>query len=233
MGTHLLRPGLSAENAGFQLYLAEETAVAERLREIGRVGGSAAEHGSAELSHHHHLALGVACRHRDDRCTDALCALMCAEAAGEEAVAVADLNDVVRVSAGSGESAGNHLGPDFDIIFRVTGDNGLAGRSRRTLDADDVRELLREKSVGELVAKIRLLHERKLLEIVDGVDVRRLDAHGVHAFAVERYVGVLELSGFAESFALELAKLLAIHALHGGVVDLVDFRLFHSASCVK
>ena len=218
---HLLRPRLCAEDAGTELDVlaGNEPRIADGLAEIRRIGRCAAEDGRAHLLHHHELTLGVAGGHGNDHRAEVGRALMRTETAGEQTVAVADLNDVVLIRAGSGEGTGDHLRPDVHIAFGIAGNDGLSGRAGRAVDADDLRSRHGKEPVGEGIAQVGLFHERELFNILDGLDIVGGHALGVHALTVVGYVVVLVLYGLVQALALEDTALLGVHALHFRVID--------------
>ena len=65
----------------------------------------------------------------------ALGAVVRAEAAGEEAVAVGDVDHVAGPPAGGADRARDQVGPGVDVVRRVADDGRLAGRARRGMDA--------------------------------------------------------------------------------------------------
>ena len=95
------------------------TSMPELLGHVAEVegeAGRAAEDGGAEVLHEHELALGVAARDGDDGGAEELGPVVGAQAAGEEAVAVGDLDDVVVGGARPGQGAGHDLGPHVDVV---------------------------------------------------------------------------------------------------------------------
>ena len=62
-----------------------------------------------------HLPLGHAARHRDHRAAEALGAVVRAEPAGEQPVAVGDVNDVAGPAAGGADRARHEVRPGVDV----------------------------------------------------------------------------------------------------------------------
>jgi len=133
----------------------------------------------------------VAARHRDDGRPDAARALVRAQAAGEQPVAVGDLHDVVRARARGGERARHQFRPDVDVALRVAGDDRLPGRPGRALYAHDLGKRRGEQPVGILVAQVGLFGEGQEFQVLDAPDVLGLDPLRVHPGAVDRHVVVL------------------------------------------
>ena len=86
------------------------------------------------------LAFGHAARHRDDRAAQLLGAVVRAEAAGEQAVAVGDMDCHAGPPARRADRARDDMRPGVDVLCRVADHGRLAGRAGRGVDA---RELVR------------------------------------------------------------------------------------------
>src|SRR5678815_2348788 len=86
---------------------------------------------------------------------------MRAEAAGEEAISVRDVHDVTRATAGGANRARHHCRPGVDVVARVADDRGLAGRSRRRVDARDLTPWHGEHAERVVVAQVALHGEWK------------------------------------------------------------------------
>jgi hypothetical protein len=97
-----------------------------------------------------------------------------AEPAGEEAVAVGDVQDVVPRSAGAGDRPRIDVGEEADVAGRVRDDRRLAARSRGAVNPDRVAEAGGERPERILVAKLGLRRQRKRLERIVGRDAVEL-----------------------------------------------------------
>ena len=113
---HRLRPRLRAEEAHAEAERARgQAGLLDRLRQVERVGGRAAEHRAAEVLEGDELALREAARHRNDRGPDGLRPVVEAEPACEQAVPVSVLHDVARADAARPERPPHYLGPDVKV----------------------------------------------------------------------------------------------------------------------
>ena len=93
---HALAPGFGAEDAHAKLQTLHVHAhFFALLGEIEGVGGSTADCRGAEILQQHDLFLRTAARHGNHACTQPFGAVMGAQAAGEEAVSVGIVNNVV------------------------------------------------------------------------------------------------------------------------------------------
>jgi hypothetical protein len=137
----------------------------------------------AEILHHHQLPRRVAAGNRDDRRAQRLRAVMRAQSAGEQAVAVGVLDDIARVQAARRKAAHHHVGPDLHVLLRVGDDDGLAGRAGRGVQAHDVLHRAGEQAEGIGVAQIRLHRERQLGDVVERAHVLRRPGRVIHALA--------------------------------------------------
>ena len=192
---HLLGPGLGAEDAVLQGHLLAEVdallvAFVDDVQEVAR---RARDRGDAEVLHQHQLAVGVAAGDGQHRAAVGLGAVVQHEAAGEEAVAVGDLHDVVRRHAGHREAAHHAVRPDGDVVRRVRDADRLAGGAGGAVVADDLAVRRRLEAGRVLVPQVGLHRERQELDVLERLDVLGLHAALVAALAEERdaLVGVL------------------------------------------
>ena len=138
-------------------------------------------------------------------------------AAGEEAVAVADLDDVVGGSARGDYRARAGRVPEVDVVLRVEGDDAASRRSARGLDADAVAQRHAEQPVGIGLAQVVLADEGQLRDVGEALDVLGLHAVVVHLFAVVGRVLVGVLHRADEALGLPFRDLLARGALDLGL----------------
>ena len=132
MPAHGVRPRLCAEDTGAQRQLSQVHAeVGGAIDEVQKIGWCTAHRRDAKVLHQHDLPVGVAAGCGDDRRAQCLSAIVRAEAAGEEAVPIGDLNNVSAMQPASGQTADEHRSPYVDVILCVGNDDGLTGRSTR------------------------------------------------------------------------------------------------------
>ena len=81
--------------------------------------------------HEGYLFLSVARRHGNDRSTYVGGTVVSAKTSGEQAVAVAHLEDVILSSTICCEGTTDGLGPHGEVFASVQDDNRLAGGTRR------------------------------------------------------------------------------------------------------
>ena len=133
-------------------------------------------------------------RHRDHGAAQPLGAVVRAEAAGEQAVAVGDVHDVAGAAAGGADRARHQVGPGVDVVLRVAHDRRLAGGARRRVDARHLLARHREHAERVVVAQVLLDGERELRQVGERLQVAGMHALGVERLAVVRHVvvGVLQ-----------------------------------------
>ena len=192
------------------------------------VRGSGGDGCRAHVLHHHDLLGGVARRGRQLHGTDFGDAVMHAQTAGEETVAVGHLHHVAGTDVADGQHTGHALRPHVEVVLRVDAHDGLSGGAAGGVDALDLIGGHSLKPEGIFVAQVILRGEGQLRDVVDRLDVFRLHAQLVHLSLVEGHVLVAPLHGGGETFALELAHVLAGHALHLGIV----YHFFLLCCCV-
>ena len=172
-----------------------------------------------------HLPLGHAARHRDDGAAEPLGAVMGAQAAGEEAVAIGDVHDVARPSAGGADRARHELGPHLDVGLGVAHHRGLARGAGGGMDAHDLLARDGEEAVGIVPTQVLLGGERELGEIVQVLEVVGMDAGRGKGRFVMRHVRVSVRQRPFEPLRLECGDLIAARHL-----DRVQFGLSQRAS---
>ena len=178
-----------------------------------------------------HLPLGHAAGDRHHRAAELFGAVMRAEAAGEQAVAISVVHQHAGAPAGGADRARHHVGPDVDIALRVADHDRLAGRARGRVDADQLFARHRKHVEGIIVAQVGLHREREFGEIGELPEIG-----GMHAGRIERLpvmrdvvVGVLERPG--ETLGLQRHDLVARGALgliqFGAVAASAGFQSCH------
>ena len=113
---------------------------------------------------------------------------MRAQTAGEEAVAVADVDDVVLAAVGVLDAARKALAPDVEIVLGVAAHCRHAGGAGGHVNLLHLGERRGEHPVRIVVAQVLLGDERRLLEVVKALDRVRVKAGLVEALLVERHV---------------------------------------------
>ena len=210
-----VRPRLRAEDAVLQLGVAAEVD-AELLGhggEVEEVARRAADDGDAEVLHEHDLLFGVAGAGRQHRAAELLRAVVGAEAAGEESVAVGDLHHVVAGDAVHGHAPGDALGPDRYVAGGLRDADRLAGGAGGAVEAVDLAHRRGGEPERVLVAQVRLFHEGELREVLERHEVARLDAGLVAAAAEERHALVFVGDESLELLELQRPQLVDAHVV--------------------
>src|SRR5437764_6518489 len=146
-------PRLGAEDAGAE---AEARRLGDVVGDRQRVARRAAEDRRAEILEQLRLPRRVATRSGDDRAAEPLGSVMDAEAAGEEAVAVRDMNDGARPGSRRRERAGAAVRPRREIGARVADDRRLPTRTRGGVDPDALLERDLQQPERIRVTQLRL-----------------------------------------------------------------------------
>ena len=141
-----------------------------------------------------HLPLGHAAGDRNHRAAELFGAVMHAESAGEQAIAIGIVNDHSRAAAGGADRARHHVRPDIDIALRVTHHDRLARGARGRVDPDQFFARHREHVEGIVVPKVSLHREREFAEIGELPEIGWMHAGRIECLPVMRdvVVGVLE-----------------------------------------
>ena len=168
----------------------------------------------------HRLARGLPARHGNHGGADPLAALVEAEPAGEQAVAVGVVDQHPRPDAGHRHRARHQLGPGLEVRARVADDGGLAVAAARGLDAHDLLARNREQPERIVLAQVALVGERDVRQVVEGCDVvGTADACLREPLCPERLALSTRCDGRAQPLELERGELLARHRLRRGVPD--------------
>ena len=210
---HVLRPGLSAEGPHAQLdILLADAQLVHRLGQVEGVGWRACQPRDAEVADELQVLLRVARAGGDDRGAEVLHAIVCAQAAREQAVAVGHGEDVVARDAVGCQAARHALAPHADILARVAHDGGVTRGAAAGVHADDLALRRCLQAEGVVIAQVLFGGEGQLLDVLDGLYVIGADVQLLQLVAVEGHIMIHILHDLVETFALERAHLVAAHA---------------------
>ena len=166
------------------------------------------------VAHEHDLAFGVAARDGQHGAAEALAAVVEAEAAREESVAVGDLDHVARADAVHREAAHRAVLPHLDVLHRVRDADGLARGARGAVEADDFVHRRAAEAHRVLVAEVGLLREGEKLDVGERLDVLGPHAAFLAALAEERHALVGVLHRPLQAVQLEGAEGFDGHVVH-------------------
>ncbi len=177
---HAVAPGLGAEDADAQRRRARVDALPLEFIENGEhVARRHHDDVGRKIADQLHLPFGLAARHRNHRASRRFGAVVRAQSAGEQAVAVGDVHLHAGAAAGGPNRARDQIAPGGQIVARIADDRGLAGRARGGVNPRDLFPGHGEKAEGIRVAQIRLGRERESGQIGERAQVIRLDARRV------------------------------------------------------
>ena len=182
---HRLGPRLRAENADAQRARRRvETLPHELFGDREQIRRRDHDDVGLEIADQLHLLRRLSARHRHDGAAETLGAVVRAEAAGEQTVAVRDVHDVAGTAAGRANRARHEQRPRVDVLRGVADDRRLARRAARCVHAHDLLARHGEHAERIVGAQIVLHRERKLREIVERAQVLRMHAGGAEALAI-------------------------------------------------
>ena len=116
LGAHRVGPGLGAEDAELQRRFARvELLLLELVENRQHVARRHRDDVGLEIVDQLHLPLGHAAGHRHHGAAELFGAVMRAEPAGEQAVAIGVVHDHAGAAAGGADRARHHVRPDVDI----------------------------------------------------------------------------------------------------------------------
>jgi hypothetical protein len=203
LGAHALGPRLGAEDADAHRGVARIDALAlELVGDRQHVAGRHQHHARAELADQLDLPLAKSARHRHHRAAQPLGAVVCAQPAGEQAIAVGVVDDVARPCAADVQRARHQVGPQIDVARRVADHRRPPRRAARGMDAHALFPRDREHAEGIGLAQVGLRREGKALQVFKPVQIVRMDARR-HTFgAIRRLVVVGVTQCAAQAFEL-------------------------------
>ena len=160
-------------------------AVTYRLADEHGVRRGATEKIGAEILQNLYLALGIAGGDRNGRGPHVLRPVVQSQSAGEQAIAVGHVDEVVPRRTGGRQGPGRPLCPHLDVVLGIAHHRLLARGAGGGVDAHQLPGRHREQAVGIIVPQVGLDGKGQLADVVDGMDVPGLQAHLVEFPAVE------------------------------------------------
>ncbi len=188
---HAVGPRLGAEHADAQAAIARlETLPLEFVGDREHVGRRHDDDVRLEVDDELYLPFGESAADRDHRGAEIFGAVVEAEPAREQAIAIGDVNLVGGAAAGGADRTRHDLRPGLDVAARVTDHGRFAGGAARCVHAHDVRHRHREHAERIILPQVVLAGEREFGEIGQVFQVTRLHACGVEFLPIVRNVFV-------------------------------------------
>ncbi len=211
---HALAPRLRPADRDAQAAVAGAHPLAlDLVGDRQQVGGRRRDDVRAEVGDQPGLALGEAAGDRDDGAAQRLGAVVEAEAAGEQAVAIGVVQLVGRPAAGGADRARHDRRPHRDVGPAVAHHRRPAGRAARRMDAHDLVHRHGEHAEGIVLPEILLGREGQPGKVVEAGQVAGSEAGGGERPAVMRHplIGVRQRP--PEPPELECRELVAARGL--------------------
>ena len=178
---HGVGPGLGAAHRDLERRLPRVDALGVELIQDGeQVARRDEDDVRLEIADQLDLPLGHAAGDRHHRQSEPLGAVMEAEPAGEQPVAVGILRQHAGPAAGRAHRARDDVGPGLDVVAAIADHRRLAGRAGGGVDAQQLVARHRHQPERIIVAQLGFGGEGKLAQIVE-----RLEIVGMHAGLVE------------------------------------------------
>ena len=157
------------------------------------------------------MLLGVACPGRDYAGAKMFDAIMSAQTAREQAVAVGHGEDVVARDAIGCQTTRHTLAPHPDVLTRVAHNGGITRGAAGSVYTDNLTLRCSLQTKGIVVTQILLCSEGQLLDVLYGLNVIRTNVQLLQLIAVEGHIMIYVLHNFVKTFTLERAHLIAAH----------------------
>src|ERR1035441_4712495 len=168
---HRFGPRFGAEDADAQRQIAHvDTELTGALDQVNEVTRRAADGGDPEILQYHNLAVGVAPGDRDHGGAQRFGAVVRAQSAGEQTVAVGVLHHVAVIQAAGRKRPHHHGGPDVQVLLRVGHHNRFAGGAAGSVYADHVPHGAGKEAEGIGVAQVGLGGEGQVPYVGESVE---------------------------------------------------------------
>ena len=213
---HGLGPRLGAKNTGLERAVARIQPLALKLlndhlhirrRDHDEVG--------LEVLNQLHLLFGLPARHRHHRATRTLGAVVRAQTAGEQAIAVGNVDHVARTTTRCANRARHQIGPVVNVFGRVAHHCGLACGARRCMHAHHLVARHGKHAEGVVIAQVFFVGEGELGQVGQGLQIVRVYALVIKSFAVVRHVVVGVLQRPAQALQLQRLNFVAAGGFNG------------------
>ena len=139
-------------------------------------------------------------------------------AAGKQAVAVADVANVILCAARCNDGARAAVLPQINVVLRIERDDTPARGAGGGLDADAVGKRSCKKSVRIGFAQVVFCEERQLVQILQTSDIRGRQSFLLHFFAVVGDIVPDVFHLLQQALVLPCADLLAAGAFDLGLI---------------
>jgi hypothetical protein len=131
-----------------------------------------------------------------------------AKAAGEQAIAVGDVNFIFRRAAGGAQRTGDDIGPVINIVLRVAHHRRFAGGPGRGVNAHHLLHRHREGIEGIVVAQILFGGAREFGQVAQFAKVVRVHAGGVEFATIHRHIVIRMIQGPLQPLGLQGLQLI-------------------------
>jgi hypothetical protein len=185
---------------------------------------------SGAKSNELNLLLGLAAGHRHDGAAESFRAVVRAQAAGEQPVAVRHVHDVSGSSTRGADRAGHQPGPRLDIARGVTDDGRFSRRTAGGVHTDDLGSRYGKQAERIAFPQILLCGERKAGEICERAQIVGVRAGRCAFGLILRDVIVRVADGPRESFQLKALELVPARPFNRLEVDRSVSSPWHGSS---
>ena len=183
----------------------------------------------AEIAQESELTNGVARARGNGARADLLRAVVRAESAREQTVAVGDVYERILRDARHRQRARRDFRPDVDVVLRVSDDGEFTRRTRGGMHLDNVLLVGGIEAKRIRRAQVVLDGERELAQIGNASDVGGFDFELIHLGAVGFAMLIDVFDRLFQPLALQIFHLRAREALVFGLIDVIfQFRFCHA-----
>ena len=151
-----------------------------------------------------------------------------AQAAGEQAIAIAHMDKVLMGAAGAHNGTGSAAGPDVQVVLGIGHHRLLASGAGGSMDPGQVVPGDGNQAKGVGIPQVLLGGEGQLGQIVDGLDVLGLEADLVEPLFVQGHIFIAALDHVPQPLGLGLPQ-----GFPGGAFDFRLVIVWHGSSILS
>ena len=214
--SHVIRPGFRTKDANAQRAAGGIDPLTLKL--VGdrqHVAGGDHDDVRLEILDQLHLALGLAAAKGHHRQTQFFSAVVCAQSAGEQAVAIAHMHQITGLGTPGADAARHHGGPGVNVAGGITHDRRLACGAARGVNAGAVLARHGKHAKRVALAQVGFGREREPGDVSQALAVLRVYTCRVELGAVHRRIGIGVMQGLLQTLELQRAHLVDAGFLDG------------------
>ena len=208
IGAHGSRPGFSAEDSHPQSqFTAIDTLAFQFVGDTEHIRGRDHDDIGVKVLDELRLFFRLPAGHGDNGAPHQLAAVVGAQTAGEQAVAVGHVNFVFVIAPCSPDGARHDPAPGVDILTGITYHHRFAGGATGSMDAHHVIRGHGEHAERVVIPHVMLVGEWEFAQVGKLLQVGRMGASRIEFLPVARHIGVGVFQAPLQPLQLQAAQL--------------------------